>query len=356
MKRWFKKWCSLLVALLLSFYLIYVIISRLGRGPVFTINTDPMTILLWTKWCGKTVYPYFPEDVTDHTCLRACIYTRDRRNIYRSAAVLFHGKDISLKDMPTYRQPDQRWIFFSLEPPTHVPKTMLDRLRGIFNVTLTYRLDSDVTSQYGYTFEARQAKRGPQPEAMNKTGLAAWFVSNCKTQSHREDFVAELRKVIPVDVYGRCGNLTCEPKRSDTCYQKAASQYYFYLAFENSICKDYVTEKFYRPLKYDIVPVVLGGANYTSIAPPMSYIDAMDFSSPKHLGEYLSRVAGNSDLYRSYLNWKYEYRLKYENLACKLCTKLHHLHESKLVFTYHDFKQWLYGDARCRSWGNPPTL
>ena len=36
----------------------------------------------------------------------------------------------------------------------------------------------------------------------------------------------------------------------------------FYMAFENSICDDYATEKFYRSLLYPIVPVVMGGANY----------------------------------------------------------------------------------------------
>jgi alpha-1,3-fucosyltransferase len=44
-----------------------------------------------------------------------------------------------------------------------------------------------------------------------------------------------------------------------------------------------VKEKFYRPLKYDRVPIVLGGANYNRFAPPHSYINAKDFKSPKEL-------------------------------------------------------------------------
>ena len=37
----------------------------------------------------------------------------------------------------------------------------------------------------------------------------------------------------------------------------------FYLAFENSKCDDYVTEKFFATSKMDIVPIVMGGSNYS---------------------------------------------------------------------------------------------
>ena len=57
------------------------------------------------------------------------------------------------------------------------------------------------------------------------------------------------------------------------------SKYKFYLSFENAVCKDYVTEKFFKVLNYDIVPVVLGGADYSKLAPEKSYIDARDFKS-----------------------------------------------------------------------------
>lgn len=346
MKRSSRKYL-LLITLPLCLVLAYVH-YRLQSKAV-PVETNPMTILLWTKWCGKDSYPYFAEDLVDKTCPYPCTFTRNRDRIYASGAVLFHGKDI--KDMPSYRTQEQIWIFFSLEPPTHTPVQDIERWNGIFNLTVTYRLDSDVPTRYGYTF-LRRRSRPRRLKQTTKTGFAAWMVSNCKTQSHREVYVKELRKTVPVDVYGRCGQLSCEPKGSDKCYEEIARNYSFYLAFENSLCRDYVTEKFYRPLKYDVVPVVLGGANYSALAPPMSYISALDFRSPEELGKFLLSVAGNTRSYTSYLKWKERYQLRYENLACKLCTKLHQLHHVGAKFSYQNFRQWFHEDAGCTSWEN----
>ena len=56
--------------------------------------------------------------------------------------------------------------------------------------------------------------------------------------------------------------------------------YKFYLAFENAICPDYVTEKFFNTLLFSTVPIVYGGADYDANgAPPNSYIDVRNFSS-----------------------------------------------------------------------------
>ena len=43
----------------------------------------------------------------------------------------------------------------------------------------------------------------------------------------------------------------------------------------------YVTEKFWKSMSRNVVPIVMGGADYDSIAPPHSFINVMDYKSPK---------------------------------------------------------------------------
>lgn len=61
----------------------------------------------------------------------------------------------------------------------------------------------------------------------------------------RELYVKELQKYIPVDVYGLCGPLRCGKNHNDAyCYEQVLTpSYKFYLAFENTLCQDYITEK-----------------------------------------------------------------------------------------------------------------
>lgn len=57
--------------------------------------------------------------------------------------------------------------------------------------------------------------------------------------------------------------MSCGPRLSEHCYALIESDYYFYLAFENSFCEDYVTEKILTATQHYAVPVVYGGANYS---------------------------------------------------------------------------------------------
>ncbi len=99
-----------------------------------------------------------------------------------------------------------------------------------------------------------------------------------------------------------------------------------------------MTEKFFSILELDVVPIVFGAADYQSIAPNHSYIDALAFSSPAKLAEYLHLLDGNDELYLDYLEWKSHYRVEagIEQMArhafCDLCTKLNQEDEPSKVY------------------------
>lgn len=57
-----------------------------------------------------------------------------------------------------------------------------------------------------------------------------------------------------------------------------------------------------------MVPVVLKKSIYKDILPPGSYIAADDFTSPRELAQYLTRLANNETAYL-----RYSYLLSYYN-------------------------------------------
>ena len=100
---------------------------------------------------------------------------------------------------------------------------------------------------------------------------------------------------------------------------KVERNYKFILAFENSICEDYVTEKVFVVMQYYIVPVVMGGANYSEHLPPNSFIDVRDFNSPQELAAFLKEVAQDDARYRKYFEWKTLYTAGGTQLHCDVC-------------------------------------
>lgn len=232
------------------------------------------------------------------------------------------------------RKPHQRYIFFTQESPVNHVENVDDYV-GYFNWTMSYLHDSDIWYPYGRVLESLQQRTDAKYQTgkkNNKTKLLAWFASHCSTQSNREKYVHELQKYIPIDIYGRCGTKKCgwnelEGISRSECYDMLENNYKFYLSFENSLCKNYVTEKFYSILKRFVVPVVMGVADYSVIAPPHSFIDALRYS-PKELAALLLKLDANETLYRKYFEWKTNYTIRsgYEDMGseafCRLCTRL----------------------------------
>lgn len=139
--------------------------------------------------------------------------------------------------------------------------------------------------------------------------------------------------------------MDCTVNSTLNCLKVLDGQYKFYLAFELSLCKDYISDRFYNVVKHtNMIPIVQGSLNYKWYLPEKSYINADDFENYNQLVDYLIYLDKNDDKYLEYFKWKRDYIVKtdYEQQACcNLCKKLH---DPIVPEWYDDFKKWALGD------------
>ena len=277
-----------------------------------------------------------------------CKLTFDVSQHAKADAVVFHASRISITKPPFKKRRGQVWVARALESPPHWLKGYASPAwRGVFNWTMTYRTDSDIFSPVGrlVRFPTTVPKKYTAV-ASNKTKSIAWFVSKCDTTykygSEREKYVKELQKYIDVDIFGECGPHKCPKSDMSHCNDILTSRYRFYLSFENSLCQQYVTEKFFRSFRegIEVVPVVLGGHDYKQYLPEGTYINAADFRSPKDLAKYLLALSKDVHAYAAILERKSQYRVCHsrELSWCRLCEMLHMENMGSKV--YKDLYRW----------------
>ena len=314
-------------------------------------------ILLWTTWFGKNFVKYLGNSrpITCGHNRNKCFLTGDKNLYSDSSAVVFHIPEsdllksiISANNMS--RPPHQRWIFYTKEPPPRIYgyDEFIPYSRFLFNWTMTYKFSSDIRQSYFFIVPGK-FKNGYDSNKNyleNRTKTAIAFISNCKPQ--RLDAVRKLKKYIDVDVYGKCGK-PCKPN----CFS-LLPKYKFYLAFENSICEDYITEKTYKnSLKNEIVPVIISGANLSNpeVVPPNSFINGLDFKRAVYLANYLKKIGSDPQLYNKFFKWRDEWTIRNGgtySLPCDVCNKLYE--PNQRITVYDDIEQWYSVQHDCKQY------
>jgi len=296
-------------------------------------------ILFWngvTSWgvrAGRGVF------LKEECPISSCVIATARKEFKNSDLVIFKDHFV----MPTQDRPkNQLWMIFMLESPLH---TQVFRPSDVFNWTATYRADSTVVAPYEkweYYDESIKSLSQIRNYATNKTKKVAWFVSNCKAKNSRLEYAKELSNHIEVDIFGQCGSKNC-PRSSQACLNKLNTEYKFYLAFENSNCVDYITEKFFvNGLKYDVLPIVMGARkeDYERVSPHNSFIHVDDFKGAKELAEYLHLLDKDDNLYNSYFAWKGTGEMINTKFFCRICALLHTTKARPEPRSYPDMNKW----------------
>lgn len=203
-------------------------------------------------------------------------------------------------------------------------------------------MDSDIPVPYGRTVFLPHAKPYyDRPwEYKKRDVLVTILGSNCGSKNKRWEYIKQLQKYIKVDIYGKCGNLKCPGHFQNDC--TAISDYIFYLAFENSNCDEYITEKlWWNAYAKDSIPIVMGASksSYKKLLPPNSYINIDDFARPVDLAEYLLYI-NKTDQFYMYYEWKPYYDVLNEHGYFQ--TESFHYCRACEALNYNDKKTKVY--------------
>ena len=194
------------------------------------------------------------------------------------------------------RRPNQLWVLARFESPERDSLEIDSHSvwADAFNWTAGYRLDSTLPNSYDtyltpkhiqflrkqinerqylrhsakklfpFLFSDSRSSSAGTPNPTKKSKMVAWFVSNLRPANARTEYAKKLARQLQVDVYTPEGARDIEqlgdlrPLRCTqwgaACYEMLARDYRFYLSFENSNCRHYVTEKlFMNALKWVIL-------------------------------------------------------------------------------------------------------
>ena len=280
-------------------------------------RTDLPIIVWWT--------PFTPHKRIVKECPAGqCLFTQSRTEINNplTEAVMFYGSSMDWEDLPLPRNPRHYWSLFHEESPknnrifTTKPGISLLNLTATFSRYSNYPLVThfltsiDVLERATRVTTARKSKQD--------VALVSYLQSDCNPPSDRDSYVRELMKYVSVDSYGKCLHNRDLPHELlnpldslniDSVRQNLTTfltKHKFSIAFENAICHDYITEKFWRPLMAGSVPIVLGSPTIKDWAPDVNHsiIVAKDYRSPKELAEYLLYLDSHDEEYEKYLEFK----------------------------------------------------
>ena len=248
------------------------------------------------------------------------------------------------------RNPEQIWIVLSHESTLYKWGNLFEKnpfFNNLYNWSMTTSKRSTIYRPFFYVRPRHvqmnsQEANDSQLTWQQQPYSFCWLFSNCQLDwAGRLELGNALIKHLPHKLHLWGTGFECldeEAKKNTINHGPFPGRWYdlyephqskiryckFYLAFENSICSDYITEKFMNSLEAGAVPIVNGWQASYDERIPGSFIHVSEFESVSQLADYLKYLLNNKTAYSEYHTWRRKYTLERVELqpVCELCRKL----------------------------------
>ena len=237
------------------------------------------------------------------------------------ADVVFKGARQYSSFLPERYCEHQILVVFNTEAESSCTSDAVANLRSA-EIKIDHHLTSDIpyTEACGIPWKKELYKI---PDPSGRKGVAL-LMSNCAAK-WRNDYILELSKYIHIYSYGKCfHNVTVPPSRQGgaDAFQYITKKHRMVVTFENTIERDYISEKIVYCYRSGVIPVYWGPPEiYQWVPGNHSFIDPQKFKGPKELAEYLKRVDEDDDLFRYHTtNFDFE---RTKKMVDKYCDKTH---------------------------------
>ncbi|CAG9782537.1 unnamed protein product [Diatraea saccharalis] len=300
-----------------------------------------------------------------HKCHHSNCYLTSNRSLLGNLGyfdtILFSAQEISSgeRNLPNVRAAIQKYVFVANDSADNYPvcDSFYDQF---FNWTWTYKMESSIPYTFFTVHNIHDENLGShfrwilnmtpidtymKSQLSSKRKAVAIFLDKCKSRSKREVYIENLKWQLSkynlgIDVYGNCGKNKCKKKMSG-CFWRLKKYYFFYLAMEDSISPNYITQEVVYGYENNAVPVVYGGAQYSKFLPPNSYLNAMQLNE-EMLARAMNDIIRNRSLYYDYFRWKNHYIIKATKTLdpCALCKALNNKNWLTFRTRNVNFRKW----------------
>ncbi|XP_068622855.1 alpha-(1,3)-fucosyltransferase C-like [Battus philenor] len=318
-------------------------------------------ILNWDKHLDTKTNQY------ECCALPNCMITKEKENLEKDYkmfdAILYSERFLESKNRPA-NNINRLKVFTSNLP--YFNKVVCDQFYdNYFNLTFTYRLDSDIVlknfvvrnlsediiapnldPKWNISFDPVSKKI--KSIIVHKSKPIAYIRSHCEIDDWKKSYLDKLEAYLPqhslkLNIFNssnNCGN--------ELCGIILKNEYYFFIIFEDYFAEDYLTEKILKAYDNFVVPIIFSGVNYSRFLPPNSYINGLEKSSD--IAATISESLNNYTHYEKYFQWRNMYTIESYQPFCDLCNTVNRRVNTPAK---KNFRQWWNGMSGMQSCSLP---